>query len=59
MPDLGVRCVSDDPWVTGAETCELVIALEAIGDRDKALELFEGIEFRATRRARTGPAGSS
>ncbi|HEX6468428.1 MAG TPA: prenyltransferase [Streptosporangiaceae bacterium] len=30
---LGCRCVSDQPWVTGAETCELVLALHAIGDR--------------------------
>jgi GH15 family glucan-1,4-alpha-glucosidase len=45
VPDLGVRCVSDEPWVTGAETCELAITLEAIGDRDKALELFEQIQF--------------
>ncbi|MCW2747625.1 MAG: prenyltransferase [Nocardioidaceae bacterium] len=28
---LGVRCVSDQPWVTGAETCELVLALDALG----------------------------
>ena len=27
----GVRCVSDRPWVTAAETCELVMALDAIG----------------------------
>jgi MMP endo-(1,4)-3-O-methyl-alpha-D-mannosidase len=45
VPDLGVRCVSDEPWVTGAETCELAIALDAIGDRDTALELFEQIQF--------------
>src|ERR1700683_2333661 len=29
---LGVRCVSDEPWVTAAETAELAITLEAIGD---------------------------
>jgi hypothetical protein len=45
VPGLGVRCVSDEPWVTGAETCELAIALEAVGDRDGALELFEQIQF--------------
>jgi len=45
VPGLGVRCVSDEPWVTGAETCELAIALEAIGDRDQALELFEQMQF--------------
>jgi hypothetical protein len=31
VPDLGVRCVSDEPWVTVAETCELVLALDACG----------------------------
>jgi hypothetical protein len=45
VPGLGVRCVSDEPWVTAAETCELAIALEAIGDRATALELFERIQF--------------
>jgi hypothetical protein len=44
VPGLGVRCVSDEPWVTGAETCELVLALEAIGDRAAAVELFAGIQ---------------
>jgi hypothetical protein len=43
-PGLGVRCVSDEPWVTGAETCELVMALEAIGDRDSAVELFGAVQ---------------
>jgi hypothetical protein len=38
VPGLGVRCVSDRPWVTGAETCELALALTAIGDTDAALE---------------------
>jgi hypothetical protein len=41
---LGVRCVSDQPWVTGAETCELALALDAIGDRGRALEQFEQIQ---------------
>jgi hypothetical protein len=45
VPGIGVRCVSDEPWVTGAETCELAIALEAVGDRDTALDLFEQIQF--------------
>ena len=34
VPGLGVRCVSDEPWVTAAETCELVIALDACGMRE-------------------------
>ena len=37
---LGIRCVDDRPWVTGAETCELVLALEALGDRERAHEQF-------------------
>jgi hypothetical protein len=38
VPGLGVRCVSDRPWVTGAETCELALALTAVGDEDAAIE---------------------
>jgi hypothetical protein len=45
VPGMGVRCVRDEPWVTGAETCELAIALDAIGDRDQAMEMFEEIQF--------------
>jgi hypothetical protein len=40
VPGLGIRCVDDRPWVTGAETCELVMALDAIGDRVGANEQF-------------------
>jgi hypothetical protein len=40
---LGCRCVSDQPWVTGAETCELVIALHAVGD-PRAPELFRSMQ---------------
>ena len=40
VPGLGIRCVDDRPWVTGAETCELVMALDAIGDRARANEQF-------------------
>ena len=28
----GCRCVAASPWVTGAETCELALALDALGD---------------------------
>jgi len=45
VPRLGVRCVRDEPWVTGAETCELVLALDAIGDTRRALEMFAGVQF--------------
>lgn len=44
VPGLGIRCVSDQPWVTGAETCELALALDALGDRDRALRLFTDVQ---------------
>lgn len=44
VPGLGIRCVSDQPWVTGAETCELVLALDAIGDTDRARSLFADMQ---------------
>ena len=44
VPGLGIRCVDTNPWVTGAETCELVLALDALGDRDRALELFADMQ---------------
>ncbi len=40
-PGLGCRCVNDEPWVTMAETSELVIALVASGEKDKARQLYE------------------
>jgi GH15 family glucan-1,4-alpha-glucosidase len=40
VPGLGVRCVDTNPWVTGAETCELALALDAVGDRERAHEVF-------------------
>jgi hypothetical protein len=44
VPGLGIRCVSDRPWVTGAETCELVLALCAVGDDDRAGKLFADMQ---------------
>lgn len=41
---LGIRCVADRPWVTGAETCELVVALNAIGDQARAEQLLGWIQ---------------
>jgi hypothetical protein len=38
VPGRGVRCVADRPWVTGAETCELALALVATGRTDDALQ---------------------
>ncbi len=37
---LGCRCVSDEPWITVAESCELIISLLACGMKKKAVELF-------------------
>jgi hypothetical protein len=44
VPGLGCRCVSDQPWVTGAETCELVMALHAVGRMPQAAELFAAVQ---------------
>ncbi len=41
---VGVRCVDDRPWVTGAETCELVLTLEAMGSRRAALRQFAAMQ---------------
>ena len=37
----GVRCVSDRPWVTAAETCECMMAHLAVGETERARQLFE------------------
>jgi hypothetical protein len=44
VPGLGLRCVSDRPWVTGAETCELVLALCALGQHGAASELYASMQ---------------
>ncbi|MBC2642237.1 MULTISPECIES: prenyltransferase [unclassified Rhodococcus (in: high G+C Gram-positive bacteria)] len=41
---LGIRCVDHRPWVTGAETCELVLALDAMGERARALAQFTAMQ---------------
>jgi len=38
--DLGCCCVSDEPWVTIAESCELTMALLAAGDHKRASRLY-------------------
>jgi hypothetical protein len=43
---MGVRCVSDRPWITIAETCELVIALVAIENYKIGEILFNWISER-------------
>jgi hypothetical protein len=39
-PGLGCLCVSDQPWVTIAESCELTMSLIAAGDMERAALLF-------------------
>lgn len=41
---LGIRCVSDEPWVTGAETCELVLALHQVGLPTAARRMFREVQ---------------
>ena len=44
VADLGVRCVDANPWVTGAETCELVMALDCLGDHARAVQLYADMQ---------------
>jgi hypothetical protein len=44
QPGLGVRCVSDRPWFTVAESCELVLALHAAGDSARARKVFADVQ---------------
>lgn len=40
MEGRGIRCVSDEPWVTASETAEASLAYAAIGDVDTATDLL-------------------
>lgn len=44
VPGLGVRCVSDQPWVTAAESSELVLTLTAMGETDAAIRILREIQ---------------
>lgn len=37
------KCVADEPWITVAETAELVIALVAAGQTERAMDLFANL----------------
>ncbi|MBT4522845.1 MAG: prenyltransferase [Halieaceae bacterium] len=41
---LGCRCVADEPWVTVAESCELVMSLLAAGDHARAVEVYSWLQ---------------
>ena len=43
MDGLGVRCVSDEPWITASETAECAIAYAATGDHATASDLLRWI----------------
>jgi hypothetical protein len=43
-PDLGCRCVKEQPWVTVAETCELIMSCVVAGKREQAIALYEAIQ---------------
>ncbi len=43
-PELGCRCVAEEPWVTVAETCELIMACVSAGETAKAEKLFDNIQ---------------
>ena len=40
MEGLGVRCVSNEPWITAAETAECALAHLAAGDEETARSLL-------------------
>ncbi|WP_339335976.1 hypothetical protein [uncultured Maricaulis sp.] len=42
-PGLGCRCVSDQPWVTAAETAELALACQAVGKTEQARALIANL----------------
>ena len=44
VPEWGVRCVSDRPWVTMAESAEFVLTLASIGHFEKAAMVLNWIE---------------
>ena len=41
MEGRGIRCVSDEPWVTASETAECALAYAAMGDTSTATELLQ------------------
>jgi hypothetical protein len=43
-PGLGICCVDTNPWVTGAETCELVLALDCLDERERAVALLRDVQ---------------
>ena len=44
VPGVGCRCVADRPWVTGAETAELALALLVCGEPGRARRLLADVQ---------------
>lgn len=44
VPGLGCRCVADEPWVTVAETCELIMACLNVGYGNRARQLMADLQ---------------
>jgi hypothetical protein len=45
---VGCRCVRDQPWYTVAETCEFVLALDALGLHARACRVFSWVRSQRT-----------
>ena len=43
VDEMGCKCVEEEPWVTVAESSELVVALVKIGLREDALKIFNSL----------------
>lgn len=54
IEDFGCRCVTDQPWVAAAESCELAIALK-IADQDlQAREMLDWVALRFSQKEYQG-----
>lgn len=45
VPGMGTRCVSNRPWITAAETCELALSLIVIRQPARARQLLADVQF--------------
>ena len=45
-PEIGCKCVSDEPWITVAESCELILALLATDNNAMAARLFSWLHWQ-------------
>jgi hypothetical protein len=43
-PGQGCRCVEDEPWITVAESCELVLSLLCVGASSRACRIFNWLQ---------------